>query len=502
MRVRTLFAGALLLAVPPALALSSASGERPAALTFVSGPEPETLDPSLASAVLETRILALLFEGLTAIDPRTLAPRLAAAERCETDGARRFRFTLREGLRFSDGTPLAAADFLYAWRRAAAPETGAPLAAEAAILAEAARAPDARTIEIALERPRPDLLALLALPAFAPLSRAALEAHGERWTRPGNLVGNGPFRLTAWDLGRRLRFLRNEHFRAAREVALDSIEALTTSGAVVGEGTAFQIYETGGADLVFDVPSGAAERLRGRPDFHEGPALRTVFLRFRCDRPPLDRPALRRALAAAIDRDALAARVLRNGERPARSLVPPAFPGFVPSREVAAEEPAPERPPPLELVYASADEAAANVAEVLQAEWGRRLGVALRLRPMERKAFYGAVRRGEYQIAFGNWVADFPDPSNFLEIMRGASGNNRTGWADARYDALLDRAAEATGEARTALLREAEALLAREAPIAPLWHGRTAVLCRERIAGFFPNASNLVDWAALAAKTP
>lgn len=496
---------AILLALGAApLAAVRLAGEPPAPadLVFVSGPEPETLDPALATAVLETRLLGALFEGLVSLDPATLAPRLAAAERHEVDRDGRHVFQLREGLAFSDGSPLSAGDFLYAWRRAADPRTGAPLAAEVALVSGGARALDARTIEIALDPPRADLLALLTLPIFLPVSRAAVEAHGERWTRPGNLVSNGPFRLAAWELGRRIRLERNERYRARARVGLASIEAITTSGAAPGDGTAFQIYETGGADLIFALPAGAAMALRGRPDFHAGPALRTTFLRFNCERGPLANPAIRRALADAIDREGICARVLRNGERPAHSLVPPGLGGSDALPRSDAAPPAERRAlgargSTFEILYAAEDESAAHMAEVIQAGWGERLDVRARLRPMERKAFYGAVRRREYEVAFGSWVADYPDPANFLEILRGNSGNNRTGWRSAEYDALLDRAARAGGEARARHLREAEAILRREAPIAPLAYGTAAVLCRERVAGFVPNPLNFVAWADL-----
>lgn len=503
---RALIAATAALALPPVAALRALREEPPAALVFVSGPEPETLDPALATAVLEARLLSALFEGLVAIDPKTLEPRPAAAESFSADrDGRHFAFTLRGDLAFSDGTPLGPDDFLYAWRRAADPATGAPMRDLAALVAKRARISGPRTIEIALSEPRPDLLAALSLPVFYPLERRTIETWGEHWTRPGRLVSNGPFRLEAWEIGRRLRLCRNEHYRGGA-ASLASIEALTTSGAAIGEGAAFDIYETGGADLVFSVPAGGALRLFGRPDFHAGPALRTIFLRFNLRRAPLNDPALRRALSATIDREAIARRVLRNGERPAFGLVPPGLPGYEPlgplpadPEEIEAVRRASRSLRALELSYAAGDEAAASMAEILEARWRTGLGVALRLRPIERKVFYSAIRRGEYDIAFGNWAADYPDPANFLEILRSGSGNNRTGFFDSRYDALLDRAARATDEgARRALFLEAESLLWREAPIAPIAYAVTGVLCRERVRGFCPNPLNLVDWAALS----
>jgi oligopeptide transport system substrate-binding protein len=421
---------------------------------------------------------------------------------------------LREGLCFSDGTPIAAEDFLRSWRRAADPATGSPYAEVVAKVAAAARSLDERTIEIAFDAPRPDLLEVLTLPAFYPVPREAIERFGEGWTRAGRLVSNGPFRLAAWEVGRRLRLARNESYHGAGRVSLATIDALTTSGAAVGEGTAFAIYETGGADLVFSAPAAAAERLRGRADLHVGPALRTIFVRFNLRRRVLADRALRRALSATIDREGICGRVLRGGERPARSLVPPAFPGFedggaaragpASAEEIEAVRARAGEIGQIEIVYASADESAGHAAEVLQAGWRARLGVDVRLRPMERKAFYAAVRAGEYDVAWGNWVADWPDPANFLEIMRERGGNNRTGFGDARYEALLDEATAASGtRERGRALAAADALLWEEAPIAPIAFGANAVFCRPRVRGFTANALNLVAWGDLSvASTP
>ncbi|HVY61915.1 MAG TPA: peptide ABC transporter substrate-binding protein [Planctomycetota bacterium] len=498
---------AALAVLPPAAALRLLPPAEPADLVFVSGPEPESLDPAVASRVVDLRLVSALFEPLVALDPETLEARGAAAATWTAD-ARGATFTLAEGLRWSNGDPLGPEDFLYAWRRAAEPATGAPFATEAAEIAEGARALDGRTIRVEPRRPRPDLVPLLSLPAFAPVHRASVERLGERFTRPGNLVSNGPFALAAWEPGRRLRLARNPRFH--RAVDLASIEAITTSGGVAGgDTTAFQIYETGGADLCFAPPERAA---LGHPDLVERPGAGTYFLRFNTTRAPLATAGSRRRLAAAMDRAAICKYVLQGANPPAETLVPaelwqaPVRAEFAESAEhaethreappgsVSSDSSGPGRHSAnsadsansarthLSLLYPASDDAAARIGEVLQQAW-KPLGVDLRLVPMEPKAAFAAVKRLEYDVAWSNWIADYPDPVSFLDCFRSGSGNNRTGWTDAAYDAALERAAGEAGGARLATLRAAERRLLEEAPIAPLFRTTASLLARRTLRG-------------------
>ncbi len=500
---------AALLSLPPALVVAAIPPPEPADLVFVNGPEPETLDPAVAARIGDVRLCSALFEPLVALDPDTLEPRPAAARSFEVrageGGATFARFALHPGLRWSNGEPLVAEDFVAAWRRAAEPATGAPLAAEAREVAAGARATGPAEIEIILPAPRPDLLQLLSLPAFAPVHRSIATG------KPGDVVGNGPFRLEKWEPGRRLRLVRNEHYRAAAKVALGSIEALTTGGGVSGgDATAFQIYETGGADLVFAVPSRAASKLRaaGRRDLHEREGARTYFLRFNPTRPPLDDPVLRRSLSSAIDRASICRYVLRGGETPATGLVPPGLFGHGHGHghgPAPAPAPAPAPSPrPLAYLYPATDDSAAQIGEVLQSAFAP-LGVHLRLHPAEPKAAFASVKRLEYDIAWGNWTADYPDPANFLGIFRSGSGNNRTGFRDPEYDALLDRAAAAPAPAdRAALLAAAEARLLAAAPLAPLFFTPVTVLARPNLRGGRVDApfAHVIPWANLEIARP
>jgi len=520
--VRPSFATILLLAAvllgPPALVLSAISAVAPADLTLVAGPEPETLDPAIAARVVDLRLVSALVEPLTALDPATLEARPAAAATWTAD-ALGTTFTLAPGLRFSNGDPLTAEDFVRSWRRVADPRTGAPMQAEALAVSLAARAEDDRTIRIEASPPRPDLLPLLSLPAFAPVHATAVAAHGERWTRPEHWVGSGPYRLAAWEPGRRIRFERNPFWRGAASVALASIEAMTSSGGAGEAQAAFRAYETGAADLAWSVPARAATALRaaGRTDLRERPGAGTYLLRFNTTRAILADPRVRRALSAAIDRRAICEKVLRGGEEPASTLVPEAFsprPGASAPRPGPAWDPdRNSRPDPaldaaaakealtgkmLEMLYPASDDAAGIVGEVLQEAWRAAFGLSLRLRPSEPKSAFAAVKRLEYDIAWGSWIADYPDAGSVLSIFRSGSGNNRTGWRDDAFDATLRGADVKSGWERDLQLMYAEDRLELEVPFAPLHRTRALALVRPGLEGAdaLPFAHTL-PWARL-----
>jgi oligopeptide transport system substrate-binding protein len=516
--------GALALAAAVGLSWAVVSGGDalpPADLRYVSGAEPETLDPSFATALIEMQLLGALFEGLVRLAPETLSPVAAAAEAMEVDAeGRTYTFRLREGLSWSDGSPLRAGDFLYAWRRAADPATGAPLQREAEAVARASRAPDERTIVIALERPRPSLPALLTLPCFLPLKRDVIEAHDRGWTRAGVLVSNGAFLLERWDPGRGLRLARNPHFHTPAHLA--SIDAVTIATAALGDATALRLYESGEVDLLFGVPAVALERLRDRPDLEQGPRLGTVFLRLNRARPPVaegraERPTpladarVRRALALALDRGSMIDGALRGAVVETRVLVPDGLAGYVApggqredadlARDLLAGARADGTvtgPLRFELMYNASDETARHAVEVLQARWREELGAEVRLMPMERKVYFQTMRRRDYDVTWGSWMADYPDPENFLGIFRAASGNNRAGFADDAYERLLDLA-ERTAEPaeRLGVLARAEARLLDLAPCIPLYNTHRVWMRRPGLAGLVANPMHMVWWHAV-----
>jgi oligopeptide transport system substrate-binding protein len=535
-RVRQALALALLLAaLGLGLALAGRGRIERADLVFDNGSEVETLDPSAVTAQADGRVASALFEGLTVKDPRTLEPLPGAAESWELaqDGLA-LTFRLREA-RWSNGDPLGAEDFLWSWRRLLEPETAAPYAyhlwcvrgarafSRSSAAERAARwtevglsAPDARTLRVELERPTPYFLALTASPALFPVHRRSLEHFRHRfperweseWIRPGHLVSNGPFRLVERRVNDRLRLVKNREYWDAGSVALRSIDVLACEHA----GTALNLYLAGEVDWIDRVPAALVPRLLERDDFRPAPYLASAFYRVNTTRPPFDDRRVRRALALALDRAALCARVLGKGESPSWSLTPPGLAGYARPEMAhaargaggAAEAHArdveearallveagfgPGRPlPPLEIHF-NTSETNRAVAEVIAAGWRAALGLEVRLLNQERKAYLDAQRTLAYDVSRSSWIGDYPDANTFLEVFVGGGENNRTGWSDARYDALVAAAArEGDGARRLALLAEAEAILLAELPILPLHGFVSQNLVRPRLGGFFAN---------------
>jgi oligopeptide transport system substrate-binding protein len=477
--------------------------------------EPSTLDPHLVTAGTEFDLVAALFEGLCVLDERTSRPAPAAAARWEVsaDGLT-YTFHLRPDARWSDGAPVTARDFVESWRRALAPGLGAenayllyPLRHAEAINAGradaaqlGAEAVDDRTLRLTLERPTPHLPALTALPVWFPVRLAALAPHGPPdrrttdWTRPGRLVGNGPFTLEEWTPDARLVVARNPHYWDAAAVRLERIRFLTNPSAETGE----RAFRAGQVHVTGSLPPSRLETWRAeRPDaLREDPFLQSIFLRFNTTRAPFADPRVRRALALAIDRDAIAARVLRGGRRPARSLTPPDTGGytaraavptdFAAARRLLAEAgfPGGKGFPALELQVRN-DQDQPRVAEVLQARWREELGITVTLAQVEQKTWIRNQQTLDYALSTGGWIGDFVDPVTFLGLFVSGGGNNWTGWGDAAYDDLLARAAAtADPAARLALFQQAEARLLEQAPVAPLFFGARNFLVHPAVRGW------------------
>jgi len=482
---------------------------------FNNGAEPKTLDPALMTGVPEHRIAMALFEGLVTYHPETLEPAPGVAKSWEvSDDGRTYTFHLRESV-WSNGNPLTAEDFLYAWRRALAPETAAEYAYQLWYIRNAraytegkltdfsgvgVRASDAHTIVITLERPTPFFLGLVAFETFMPVHRGCIETRGDRWTRPEHIVSNGPFALEDWRPHDRIVMRRNPRYWDAANVKLDRVVAY----AIANENTALLRYKTGGLDWIPALPAPQIPELKKRPDYHKEPYLGTYFYRFNCKRKPFEDPRVRRAFHLALDKAKICTYVLHGEYQPATTFVPPMIPPYKPPDGLATD---PEKAakllaeagypngkgfPRVTLVYNTTRQNE-QISVVAQHMWKKVLGVDVNLVNQEWQVYLDTMRKLDYDIARSAWIGDYMDPNTFLDMFVTDGGNNRTGWSHERYDALIAEAAgTADPKTRTALLREAEEILVvRELPILPVYFYSSLSLRRASVKGFHGNPRNL-----------
>lgn len=496
-------------------------------LVIGNGPDPRSLDPAHTSAIADGRVLASLFEGLVVLDPKTSEPRPGVSEayECSKDGLL-WTFHLRDHLRWSDGVPITASDLRWSFLRFLDPATGGRstdllYAVEGAKAfatgkttsdAVAINAPDEKTLKFGLTQRSPTFLLSLALFPMYPVPRHAVSKHGRNWTRPENFVGNGPFRLERWRLKDRVRVVKNNEYWDAASVKAASMDFLSVDSA----STLLNLFVSGVADIVTDVPAGSVPTLlqrfgkNGTGEFQPAPRLGTFFFRFNTKSKPFDNEKIRRALATIVDRDSVVNNITRAGEIPATSFVPPDVPcGGVkyepPTSILVARD---ERLAGQLLVEGLAEAGIAElplfevlyspevgdqpIAELLQHRW-KSLGVRCRLVLLDSQTLRSRLVKLDYSVARSSWIGDYLDPSTFLDQFQTTSAGNRTGYSNSLYDDLVGRLANIanTDAERATILSRAEAILLESAPIIPIYHYTSRSLVKRGVRGY---ERNLLDW--------
>ncbi len=489
------------------------------------GSEPTDLDPHIVTSLAEARVLPALFDPLVGFDPATLAPAPGLAERWEIspDGLV-YTFHLRAA-RWSNGEPITAQDCIDSWRRILTPSLGADYAYLFHIIrgAEAFHhgtatdfatvglaAPEPRTLVVSLVHPAPYFLQILLNSPWRPIHVRSIAASGDPyrrgtpWTRPDRMVTSGPFRLKEWTPHQRIVVEKWPDYWDAAQVALNAIHFYPLDS-VDAEERAFrggQLHVTYSVSLAkLDTYRRTAPASLRLDDY-----LDTFFFRFNTLRAPLDDARLRRALSLAIDRSLITDKILRGGQTPATSFVPPNMPGYTPPvrpahnlaearRLLAAAGYGPGHPPPtLELLYNNS-EILRLVAEAVQEMWRHDLGLDVRLVNQEYKVVFANRRTGNYQILLSDWVADYLDATTFLDLFRREAGNNHTGWTAVDYDRLM-RSADATADlaARAGLLAQAEGLLLDAAPVAPVYFNTHVYLLNPAVKNWHPSPMDHIDY--------
>ena len=484
-----------------------------AELRIGNGGEPLTLDPHRYNLNLEEKVLADLFEGLTAHDAHgRVVPGAAESWTTSADGLV-WTFKLRPDGRWSDGRPVTADDFVFAVRRLLDPRTAASLAfflyaIEGAADANAGKAPldavqvaalDDTTLEIRLAKPFPFLAERLIYPTGFPVPKHVVEKLGDDWVKPGNMVSNGAFVLADWQPQGFVRIERNPHFRAAADVSLDAVVYFPTAD----RNAAYNRYRSGELDIIGDFPPGEIEKLRREmPDhLHLAPLLSIMYLVFNVAEAPFDDPRVREALALAIDRELVTGRVLQSAEVPSPSFVPPMVAGY---ESAVATAPAnrerarallaeagfgEDNPLAVTLRYiAGADNKKVHVA--IAAMW-KAVGVEATLHHAELNAHFAALRQGDFQVAQAGWFGE-NNPEHYLELLTSAAGDVNYGrFSDPNTDALMAQAKETVAlDARIDLLRRAELAGLALHPVVPLYAVTIRSLVDPRITGWHPNPRN------------
>jgi oligopeptide transport system substrate-binding protein len=499
-----------------------------------NGPEPSTLDAHKCPEVACGNILRDLYEGLVGEDAagRTI-PGLATHWRVAADG-RTWTFHLRPEARWSNGEPLDAAQVVASFRRAFAPATAAPFAAQFDAVANASAvqagtlpparlgiaAPDAHTVVFTLTRSA-DLPELLRLPIAYPVYLPGVAAHGAQHTRPGKLVSNGAYRLRDWRPQAHLTLERNPHYRERAPIA--AVRFHVTEDAA----SELQRFAAGDLHVTETVPPQPLAALRKRfgEQLRIGPYLGTMWLGLNVTRPPLGVAGrtcnsahyehtgdpcaralnLRRSLSLALDREILTRYVTGLGETPAWSIVPPGVPGYSGPRVDASRRTQQARESLARASYAAAGytrdhpvelELRYNTSTPLRrltlataAMWREVLGARVTLRNEEWKVYVGnRQRRVITQVFRGGWIADVPDARNFLANFRSDSLTNWSGTQDPVFDALLRDADAATALVeRSRLLRAAEGRLLEMQAVVPIYHYSSKHLVRREVGGFVAN---------------
>ncbi len=514
------------------LALGTAAAALAAGVLRTGHPgEPDTLDPHTSVAAPALIVQNDLFESLLTLDARGRpVPGAAESYTVSADG-RTYSFRLRPGLVYSDGRAITAADFVWSIRRLADPNTAstglaawidlidngrAVLRREQAPQALGVEAPDPRTVRIRLAAAAPYFPAIAAFPVFAPLPRHVIEKYGRAWTRPGNMVSNGPFMLESWIPGQPVKVRRNPRFHDARNVRLDGVEYHSVND----QNTGYRRFLAGQLDAVTNFPPEKLDQLRREHprELRLAPSLGVATYVINHRLAKFRDPRVREALSIAIDRGVITTRIVRAGDTPARGIVPrslsalPAPAGAAdstrgdPQRARALLKAAgydASKPLGVELLYHTSEEHK-KVAVAVASMW-QAAGVKVVLRNAERQVVEAATREGDFEIVRAAWFSPYPDASGYFSFLRKDSPSNGGAYANPAFDALLARLAETSDPAaRRRLQRETEQLLLADHAVIPLYHMVSRRLVATRVIGWRDDSLSAIRparWLDLRADT-
>ena len=500
---------------------TASTGEK--ILSVQIGPDPETIDPALNSAVDGGNMLLHSFECLLTVDQDgKLAPGQAESWEISEDGLT-WTFHLRDGLKWSDGSDLTANDFVYSWKRVCDPMVAAPYAETVLSMVEGYEdaitgnldalqvvAEDDTTFVVTLNAPCSYFGSLAAFATLSPVQQATIEANGDAWaTAAETYISNGPFYISEWVPGSYILMSKNPNYWNADAIKLDGIKF----NLIEDSNASYSAYQTGEVLFIKDVPTEEIPSLTGSSEFYVDPIIGTYYLSLNTQREPFTDANVRKALSLAIDREYVAGTLMQGTYSPAYNFMGPGWidtdgsqfmdkanggqtyisddyaANVEEAKQLLADAGYPDGEGLPAITYSTNDAGYHKVvAEYLQQAWGE-IGVELNVEIVEWASFTPMRRNGDYDASRNGWVGDYSDPSNMLDLLYSTNGNNDGKFNNAEYDAAMDisRTTLDTAE-RSEALHKAEDILMEEAGCIPVAYYNDFWLQSEKITGCWHSA--------------
>ena len=522
--VRFVVTGALALLTLPTCTLAAEipAGVRLAAkqeLVRQNGTEVDSLDIAQIQTVQASNVANDLYEGLTSRNTSSkVVP--GVAERWKQTSPTTWVFTLRKDARWSNGDPVTAEDFVYSWQRTVDPKTATQyglflaflkngneiMAGKMPVSALGIKALDKYTLQITTVQPTAFLPDMLANAQMGPLHKASVLKYGKDFTKPGNLVSNGAYRLKEWVVNSRLVLEKNPFYWDAKQVAITKV----TFNPTESEDSATKMFEAGQVDTVDQIPPGSHGRLASRygKQLKDNTVLGLYYFSLNNADPALKDSRVRQALSMVIDRDILTKKVLAEGQAPAYGLIVAGTDGAAVTaydwsrwpmaqriaeakKLLAAAGYGPDRPLTLKLSYNTSDQNK-KITLFLLSEFKSKLGINGSMENQEFKVFLKTRHDGNYQVARNGWNADYNDANTFLDLVRCNSDQNDTHYCNKTVDALIGQGNQSLEPAkRKALLTGAAKTAMNDYPVIPLFQYARSRLIKSYVGGW--NVPNPMD---------
>jgi oligopeptide transport system substrate-binding protein len=508
-----------LTALGPALAACGRSGGAaggPPILRRGTANEPRSLDPHFVPGNAGAALMYDMFEGLVAVGASgELIPGLADSYTVSPDGIV-YTFRLRDSLKWSDGSPLTAEDFVYSFRRSVDPtqatRSGRVLSAVKnfrAILRGqkspdqlGVSAPDEQTVVIELESPTSYFADAIASFSASVVPRHAIEAGGERWTAPENIVVSGAYTLAEWVPNTSIRLRKNPYYYDAANVPIEEVVFYP----VERPATAVTRYRAGELDIVFSIPADQIEAIRASglgEDVHTSPSIGVFYVVLNNKAGPTTDVRVREALSLTVDRDLICNQLLRNEGLPAYTIVPSAMPNYespvmpmasqsMDQRKARArallEQAGYTEANPLSITFKfGGQESNRRVAVALQSMWSE-VGIDVTLENVGANGVVGDARSGNFEAMRYQYYAPFQDAVTFLALLQSDANVNVSGYANPDYDhALLVADRTLDPEQRVRALQDVERMVMSQYPVIPIYYNQRNYLVSQRVEGWVDN---------------